>query len=142
MLTLLNINDVKTTSKRVKTPESVLLKTQNRIRNYIAWTYGVGKKLTRHKPMTIAVERTMEGIDQTLLAIKIANETFSYAPFNYSEDECAKEGLKIADSLENYKQEIFHFSQWVDLNVGKPKADRMPRPKSFETSPIPNVEVA
>ncbi len=142
MLNLININDVQTTSKKVKTPDTVLLKTQNRIRNYVAWTYGVGTKLTNHKPATIVVKRDMGGMEQTLLAIKIANETFSFVSFNYSDDECAKEALKIADSLVDYKQELFHFSQWVDFNVGKPKSQRMPRPESFDTSPIELAEVS
>ena len=135
MLNLINVNEVQTTSKKVKTPDTVLLKTQNRIRNYVAWTYGVGKKLTNHKPAQIVVKRDMGGMEQTLLAIKIANETFSFISFNYSADEEAEEALKIADSLVEYKMEIFHFSQWVDANVGKPKDQRIPRPESFD-SPI------
>jgi hypothetical protein len=140
MLIFINVNDAKTASKKVKNPESVLEKTQNRIRNYVAWTYGVGNKITTHKPATIVVKRDVANKEKRLLAIKIANETFNFVPLDRDKDE-AEQILEISEGLAYYKTQIWHFSQWVDFNVGKPKDQRMSRPENFET-PIASLSEA
>ena len=88
----------------------------------------------------IVVKRLIDGLERRLLAIKIANETFNYASLDSDKDE-AQQILDIAEGLSDFKDELWNFSQWVDANVGKPKAQRIPRPESFD-SPVASLSEA
>jgi len=72
---------------------------------------------------TLVVKRT-NGLN---LAIKIANETWKLAPLkDGSNKQLAKQIDEASELLQDYKEELFHFYQWVASNVGKKKADRTP----------------
>lgn len=134
MLNLIDVGKADLTKPKGKTADSVLRSVQTRIRNFVAWQYGEGQKISRSKPATLVVNRLIDGVNQRVLAIKIANETFAFASLDPDTEESGQ-CLEVASDLEEVKEELFNFSKWVDANVGKPATKRMPRPSSFKEDP-------
>jgi len=123
-LTLINPNDVGMPNKVELTPEANLEAIQNTLKNFLAYYYDTGIKVSKSKPRNLIVQRT----NGRNLAIKISNHTWNLIPLENTDD--VEQIQNIIDALPEYKDRLFAFKKWCNKITGvKGGAKAHPRPE-------------
>ena len=124
-LTLLNPNDVAMPSKAELTAENNLKTIQNTLKNFLAWHYDSGIKMSKTKPRNLIVSRE----NGRNLAIKISNHTWNLIPLDERAD--VDQIREVIEELPIYKDRLFEFKKWCNKVTGiKDGAKNNPRPES------------
>ena len=124
-LTLINPSDVDYPSKAELTPENNIRTLQNNLKNFLAWHYDSGTKLTQSKPRNVVVKRS----NGRNLAIKISNHTWNLVPLTNERDD-VEQINKVIEGLPLYSDRLFAFKKWCNLITGvKDGAEKHPRPQ-------------
>ena len=111
-LTLINPNDLAMPGKQELTPESNLRTIKNNLKNFLAWYYDTGNKLTQTEPRNIIVMRE----NGRNLAIKISNETWNLIPLK--DDNDVEQINKVIEELDEYKERLYQFKLWCNKITG------------------------
>ena len=124
-LTLINPSDVDYPSKAELTPENNIRTLQNKLKNFLAWHYDSGTKLTQSKPRNVVVKRS----NGRNLAIKISNHTWNLVPLTNERDD-VEQIKKVIEELPLYSDRLFAFKKWCNLITGvKDGKNKHPRPQ-------------
>ena len=124
-LTLINPSDVDYPSKAELTPENNIRTLQNKLKNFLAWHYDSGTKLTQTKPRNVVVKRS----NGRNLAIKISNHTWNLVPLTNERDD-VEQIKKVIEELPLYSDRLFAFKKWCNLITGvKDGKNKHPRPQ-------------
>ena len=124
-LTLIKSTDVDYPSKAKLTPENNIQTLQNTLKNFLAWHYDSGTKLTQSKPRNLVVKRS----NGRNLAIKISNHTWNLVPLTNERDD-VEQIKEVIEELPHYSDRLFAFKKWCNLITGvKDGAEKHPRPK-------------
>lgn len=111
-LTLINPNDLAMPGKQELTPESNLRTIKNNLKNFLAWYYDTGNKLTQTEPRNIIVMRE----NGRNLAIKISNETWNLIPLK--DDNDVEQINNVIEELDEYKERLYQFKLWCNKITG------------------------
>jgi len=124
-LTLINPSDVDYPSKAELTPENNIRTLQNKLKNFLAWHYDYGTKLTQSKPRNDVVKRS----NGRNLAIKISNHTWNLVPLTNERDD-VEQIKEVIEELPLYSDRLFAFKKWCNLITGvKDGKNKHPRPQ-------------
>ena len=124
-LTLINPSDVDYPSKAELTPENNIRTLQNKLKNFLAWHYDYGTKLTQSKPRNVVVKRS----NGRNLAIKISNHTWKLVPLTNERDD-VEQIKEVIEELPLYSDRLFAFKKWCNLITGvKDGKNKHPRPQ-------------
>ena len=124
-LTLINPSDVDYPSKAELTPENNIRTLQNNLKNFLAWHYDYGTKLTQSKPRNDVVKRS----NGRNLAIKISNHTWNLVPLTNERDD-VEQIKEVIEELPLYSDRLFAFKKWCNLITGvKDGKNKHPRPQ-------------